>query len=140
MNRSGVVRTDEMGRFAIPQPGEEPYLLIAVHDTGHADVTREQFDESHEIGLQPWCRIEGQVRVGGEPDANRRVSFIPSPSVRGSTYVWSRWYQTTTDSEGRFLFDRLLPGPGTIARDVVTVAADGKGEAAELTPNPHDLR
>jgi peroxiredoxin len=125
MNRSSVVRTDETGRFAIPQPGEEPYLLIAVHDAGYAELTRGQFDASQEMRLQRWCRIEGQVRVGGEPDANRRVSFIPPPNARGSTYVWSRWYRTTTDSEGRFLFDRLPAGPGTISRDVVSVGADG---------------
>jgi len=121
-NSAEVVKTDDQGRFSFKPQDDEPFVLIVVHDQGFGVVTREELRQSSRIELRPWGRLRGQVLEGDQPDAQRKVTFLPEPPVlgRGGHYIWSYGYDTTTDAQGRFQFDRVIPGPGTVARVVVT--------------------
>ena len=119
-NQAEVVTTSESGEFTFPPQRDEPFLLIVTHDSGCAEVTREQFEKSSEIRLKPWGRIEGQVLLGDKPDVNRGVSFCPKLTDDQRTSVLSYSYGAKTDAQGRFELDRVIPGPGTISRVVIT--------------------
>jgi peroxiredoxin len=62
------------------------------------------------------------VRVGRKPAAYQSVVYLPeSPSNRGdAARMQSYDYHFTADSQGRFAIDRVIPGRGQIARNLVT--------------------
>jgi beta-lactamase regulating signal transducer with metallopeptidase domain/thiol-disulfide isomerase/thioredoxin/uncharacterized GH25 family protein len=120
-NRAEIVKTNEQGRFAFAPQGDEPFALIVLHEEGFGLVTDEKLTESNRIALTPWGRLSGQVLEGDKPDAKRNVAFLPQPPPeRGGSYIVAYGYMTTTDDQGRFELDRVVPGPGTATRIVIT--------------------
>jgi len=66
-DRSLYVKTDAQGRFA-HRPQNEPFELIAIHDSGFARVNAQQLVAAKtRLILQPWGRIEGNVTRDGKP-------------------------------------------------------------------------
>ncbi len=121
-NGAALAKTDKEGRFAFTAQDDMPFLLIAVHDVGYAEVTREELAESDRITLKRWGRLEGTVVVGDRADVGCQVSFWPKRPRRPKLGmpVWDYGYNTKADGEGHFQFDRVIPGPGSVARVVVT--------------------
>jgi hypothetical protein len=84
--------------------------VIASHSLGFADIAVEDLKSSEEIILQPWGRVEGVLKVGARPAANQ--------TVRLQNFYWrfGGWptlmivRQTTTDADGRFVFEGVPPG------------------------------
>ena len=61
------------------------------------------------------------MRIGPRAGADQEVSFQPiRPRRGGGLYVFSYGYTTGTDERGRFAFDRVIPGPGTVSRVIIT--------------------
>ncbi len=113
------------GRFTFAPPGDR-FLLIALNDVGYADASSDEFAKSGKLVLKPWGKIDGGVRIGPRYGSNQEVSFQPiRPSRGGGIYVFDYGYAAQTDDRGRFVFDRAIPGPGTVARNVVTAFAGG---------------
>ena len=113
-------KTGPDGRFAFTAPKGD-FLLIALGDAGYADASPADFAQSDKIVLQPWGRLEGHVTAGRRPKANEEISFSPSRPRGGfQPLVFIHQYDTKTDDHGRFAFDRVVPGPGLVARAVVT--------------------
>jgi len=106
------------GRFTFP-PRADKFFLIALSDAGFAEASSEEFAKSGKLVLQAWGRIEGGVRIGARTGANQEVAFLPIRPAREAgidRYSYGSW--TWTDERGRFQFDRVVPGPGTVARVV----------------------
>jgi thiol-disulfide isomerase/thioredoxin len=113
-------QTSPDGRFAFTAPNDD-FLLIAVGDAGYADARPADFAKSDKIILQPWGRLEGEVMAGRRPKANEEISFSPARPHGGfpSGGLFHQ-YDTKTDDHGRFVFDRVIPGPGLVTRAIVT--------------------
>src|SRR5262249_11429718 len=108
------------GRFAFTAP-KGHFWLVALSDAGYADASPDEFAKSDKLVLQPWGRLEGEVMVGRQPKANEAISFSPARPGRGiPRRVFTYQYATRTDAHGRFTFDRVIPGPGSVTRVVVT--------------------
>jgi beta-lactamase regulating signal transducer with metallopeptidase domain/peroxiredoxin len=129
------------GRIAFTPPPEE-FLLIAVSDAGYARAFPDEFARSGKLVLEAWGKIEGEVRIGGQPAPNQQVEFQPGLFQRGGrTYVFTFGYTTLTDEQGRFTFDRVVPGPGAVSRSATNAAAplgmpaSGWQERVEVVPN-----
>ena len=76
--------------------------------------------------LQPWGKIEGEVRIGGKPAPDQQVQYNPALIQReGRAYNLTYGYYTLTDKLGRFAFDRVVPVAGTVWREVTNAAASG---------------
>ncbi|HEV3342117.1 MAG TPA: M56 family metallopeptidase [Pirellulales bacterium] len=120
-NQAEVIKTDADGRFAFLPQQEEPFLLLIVHEAGFAERHGSEFNPDEPIVLEAWGRIEGLVLVGTKPDANSKVTFLPDrpPSRRTFPYVFAYDYTTDSDEGGRFSFDRVIPGSGSVCRVVV---------------------
>ena len=80
--------------------------------------------------MQPWGKIEGEVRIGRQPAPNQEVDFSPALIQRGErAYALTYGYTTHTDKLGRFAFDRVVPVTGIVSRVVPNAAASGGFQA-----------
>jgi uncharacterized GH25 family protein len=120
-NSAETTKTDARGRFEFFPQDNEPYAVIAVSDVGFAQATAQEIERGAPLKLRPWGRLNGRVLMGHKPDAGREVDYSPSPPRQANPlFVWNFDYRTQTDQEGRFEFDRVLPGPGSVSRVVMT--------------------
>ncbi len=115
-----ITKTGPDGRFDFPPP-DDSYLLLAAGDAGFADATADEFAKSGKLTLVPWGRVEGRVMLGSKPGANQPVSFQPGRSRRGHSGIMLNLdSEIQADAEGRFVFDKVIPGPGSVSRVVIT--------------------
>ena len=105
------------GRLTVPKR-EGVFLIVVAADAGFADATSVEFAKTGKVVLQPWGRIEGEVRIGRKPAAYQSLVYLPElPSNRDDAYRMRSYdYHFTADSQGRFAIDRVIPGRGEIAR------------------------
>jgi len=124
--RGGVVERDSNaqttttgpdGRLTVPKH-DGRFLLVVAADAGFADATSDEFAKTGKLVLQPWGRIEGEVRIGRKLAAYQSVVYLPdSPSNRGDDFSMQSYaYDFRADSQGRFAIERVIPGRGEIAR------------------------
>ena len=110
--------TGSDGRFSFPSRSGK-FLVVALTDTGYAEATSDELARSGKLVLQAWGRIDGGVRIGARFGPNQEVMFHPiRPEREGSLDSFSFGYWMQTDERGRFQFDRVVPGPGTVVRVV----------------------
>ena len=107
-----MAKTDARGRFEFLPRDNEQYYVIAVSDVGFGEATAEQIEKGPPVKLRQWGRLKGRVLVGHKPDAGREVVYNPQSQSRGPipNFVLNFGYTTQTDQEGRFEFDRVMPG------------------------------
>jgi hypothetical protein len=124
------VKTDADGRFSFTPEGAS-YLFVVLHDTGYAQATKEEVTATGEIRIRPWGRIEGKLVKGGKPVGSYQVRMYPiSVSSSDGPNLFSQYY-TATDENGAFVFDRVSPGPVSLAPDL------GPWQQYELTSAEH---
>ncbi len=139
-NSVPTVKTGPDGRFAFVPPGDK-FLLVTLGNAGFADASSAEFAKSGKLTLQPWGRIEGRVMIGRKPGAGQEVSFQPTrPDRGGGIYVFDYGYTTRTDEQGRFAFDRAIPGPGTVSRVVVTSFPGGSSQHSPCWQEPVEVK
>jgi formylglycine-generating enzyme required for sulfatase activity/beta-lactamase regulating signal transducer with metallopeptidase domain len=114
-----VTSADDKGGFAIPER-KEPYRVLVAHETGVASVSHEELiNADGRITLQPWARIEGVFTLEGVPQPNVPIMIYPdtlpwSYSKGGPRVQANRYSAATTDEDGRFAIEKLLPLSGQI--------------------------
>ena len=127
-------RTDDSrARRALPdiRPGptagsrspraNDKFLLIAWATPGYADASSAEFAKSDKLILQPWGRLEGELIVGRQPKPNEEISYtLLGPPRPGAPTRLFHQYATHTDDHGRFTFDRVMPGRGSVSHVLVT--------------------
>lgn len=109
--------TDDQGRFQMPF-AEGDFAIVCVGDAGWAVVQANQDAEQIEATLEPWGRVEGISLRGAEPIRDEQISCYRNQSYEQNAprVFWQSYVQT--DSEGRFVFERLHSGEATFARNV----------------------
>ncbi len=84
----------------------EPYKLFIANSNGVALVSQKEFEANNTITLTPWGRIEGTYTIGSELANNQPVSI----SALGYFGNWiNGHYNTDTDNQGHFIFERVVP-------------------------------
>ncbi len=103
------------GRFSFP-PQAGPFTLVVVSDRGVAMVDDQSLPGSRDVTVQPWGRVEGTVRIGTRPGADQAVVAISQrgPSTRGPEFRFISHGVAAND--GRFVIDRVVPGPVQVGR------------------------
>ena len=119
-NDHRVVKTAIDGRFAFP-PQEPPYTIVVLHDRGFAEQTIRSADvrPPADLTVRPWGRVEGTLRIGRLPGIGQTLNL--AYQRQGDTPATIPWWsgKATTDDEGRFVFERVMPGEVTISREIL---------------------
>ncbi|MHC4528126.1 MAG: hypothetical protein ACYS29_09640, partial [Planctomycetota bacterium] len=126
-----IVETGLDGWFSFPSQFQ-PYLLVAVGEQGYAQLAAKQFEANGQIVLDPWGRLEGLVLVDGLTDSEAMVSlryYEPqAPNVPSVSY----YQEATTDSDGAFVLDRVVPGRAKVALEIELSTGETVFSHAEL--------
>jgi len=122
---SVAVETGPEGRFRFP-PQTDAYVLVVLHDKGYAQVTDDELTASPKVTLRPWGRVEGHVLLGSKPGVNQEVQVLfgrpPAPGAARLNHTC----RAVTDKDGRFVLDRVPPGPAKICREIRITERSGR--------------
>lgn len=116
------------GHFSIP-PQLTNRTFVVLAEGGFALVHGSQFGPDRDITVQPWGSIEGCVRRGKTPTAGLPLALDNAGYPPGSRMSIYLQYTAVTDSEGRFRFDRVPPGPLVVAKKI-----EGREGSCNLRP------
>jgi hypothetical protein len=106
--------TGNDGSFSFsPPPGT--FRLVALHESGYAEVEGKPSQSRYELPIIPWGRVEGTLRVGGKTLASEDIaaSMRESWTHPESPYV-SLDHRTKTDEKGHFVIDRIPGGEAMV--------------------------
>ena len=123
-----VATTDAGGRFAFP-PEAEDWRLVAVNDHGHAELRGTGTTDMVTLTLEPWGRIEGEIRTGSQPVPDAEISFNVHESYKPGDENRPRvhyYTKTRSDAEGRFVLERVVPRFGRVS-EMQSSAGDQPG-------------
>ena len=107
--------------------------MVAVGPAGLGQVRCFDFSQRLEIRLQPWGRIEGNVRTRDGQWASRKVEWQGSGRLTSwLTLIYkSGGFSARSDATGKFTLEHVPPGDGLVAID------DGPDTAHVLSPSIH---
>ena len=112
-----ILQTNANGRFHF-EPPVSPYAIVVLSEQGFAKIMPQEFKASRAITLSAWGRIEGTLRIGAQPGADKLIAFLPE-SRRGTEHPRINFeYEVQTDKDGHFAFVHVLPGGGVITRAI----------------------
>jgi peroxiredoxin len=110
-----VVTTDAQGHFSLPAMLVNP-TLVAVHESGYAEIHATNLIASDKIQLQKWGRLEGLMKFGSRPAVNQEIALNSLGTGLGQLNYSHEVFKTQTDHEGRFAFDTVPPGDRQLVR------------------------
>ena len=93
---------------------DEGFIFLA--EAGYLRTSFTNLAKRATLTLKPWARVEGTLRIGREPGARQGVDL--RSGVFNPPRGFDFHYQTETDAQGRFLFERVPPGPCEAARRI----------------------
>lgn len=102
-----------------PQVGN--FRIAVMADAGYAEVDQDDLAKSTDVTLSPWGRIEGKVMIGSAPASGKNVDMYPQtlqPFYDRDEIRVQDQISALTDSDGKFVIDRVPPGTWGIGRRV----------------------
>jgi hypothetical protein len=137
-NQRDVHDADQTGRVQIAAKNNN-FRLVITHPSGYLDQSGLPSGNPRQLKLTPWARVEGTVHVARRPQSDVDV-LLTSPSSASNAPPRNappRDQDTrTTDSSGRFAFDRAISGLHWII--VKRVTGKGKSETTFTATVPVD--
>ena len=103
-------RTDPAGQVQLYPPDEDDYSVCVVAPEGHIELAADDVEPGDRFSLQRWARLEGVLVRGDTPRADVPISL--DIILRSFTREILFSYSTKTDAQGRFRFERVIPGGG----------------------------
>jgi beta-lactamase regulating signal transducer with metallopeptidase domain/protocatechuate 3,4-dioxygenase beta subunit/peroxiredoxin len=122
-----IEKADESGAFELP-PTEEQGLLVAVHESGYAQIPSDEFVNGSDLTLTAWSRVEGTIdrtRIEGE---DLEIALYPLDRNTGRNVPSITW-----------LFDRISPTGHTFALEYLPAVplAVGRITRYEMNDGTH---
>ncbi|MCH7687502.1 MAG: hypothetical protein IH899_12600 [Planctomycetes bacterium] len=126
--------SDQSGQFRF-SPQETPFQLVITHPSGYAYIKALPEGIPEIIKLKRWAKVEGIFRIGKKTVANVPISLSVEtiysygkdvPNIHTTHYV-------TTEKNGQFVFERVVPGKGRIGRRIMLTVNDGAREVTSST-------
>jgi len=119
--------TDGSGRFHFPAQ-DEKFQLVITHPSGFAHIkATPDWDLTRVIRLEPWSRVEGTLKIGPTLAAHAPLVINTNRvhSYGDDVANISTNYQASTGPDGRFVFERVIPGRGVIGREIRLTMGQG---------------
>jgi beta-lactamase regulating signal transducer with metallopeptidase domain len=93
-------------------PSSDPFICFITHDSGYAELMDVDLFKSGKISLVPWAKVEGVLSIAGKPAARVAVQLAGgAPFGLDSAFPGISYSNhATTDSEGRYRFERCVAG------------------------------
>jgi RNA polymerase sigma factor (sigma-70 family) len=129
---SALLMTDTSGSFQLP-PDQTISRVMIAHARGFAETTPAALLANPTIYLEPWGRLEGTFRAGGQPAANRDLLFGIGKADFMSVHTSLDAYRVKTDQAGRFVFNQVPPGKRQV---IQLVPNEGDGVKGSVTHQP----
>jgi hypothetical protein len=129
------VESDKSGKFHFP-PQDNAFTLVVTHPSGFAKVVSGSDWKQDNIKLERWARVEGTFHVGRKLAPNVTLEIQENGFNNFNNegpHIFSD-LQATTDGSGHFVFERVLPGKGSIGRRMIFMMNEG---ATEVTSSRH---
>ncbi len=120
-----MATTNEQGRFELPSQSDA-FKLLFLHSSGASMIAGEDFTSGQSVELQPWSTISGQVRIGSEPAAETAVVLHHIDSTPYDQPRFQIQGRALTDTDGRFVLNRVLPGESYSVQRVISVKPQGE--------------
>src|SRR6185369_9969676 len=110
------LRADAQGQFELPSvPDDQP--VVFTHPDGFLDSSLAELKRSPLVRLQTWGRIEGVLKIGGQPKSGVRIGLSNlGPMAKGMNLI----YHSATASDGSFVFTNVPAGEYRIYRQLRT--------------------
>ncbi|MDB5338458.1 MAG: resA 1, partial [Planctomycetaceae bacterium] len=109
------VVADKLGRFEFLAV-TEPALIVAVADSGYAEVATSDFIKTGEIRLQAWAKIEAVVHYKGQALADVNLVVFPENERGKVIQIFSYGITGKTDAAGRVFFNQVVPRTVRVGR------------------------
>lgn len=124
------------GEFAFVPPAED-YVLAVIHESGWAQVSRQEFEADSRLVLKPWAKVEGTLLRNGQPWPGEeiRVFLEGLPGNLNTSVHYS--YDVQTDRNGRFTINRFVPVQADISHDIsVGGGMHTRDDLVKIEPKP----
>ncbi len=134
---SNWLKTNDQGVFAFPAQ-DEPFGVIVVHSKGVAQKSAGELAKSSELILEPYGRVEGDLRIGGEPGVKQAIRLRLDRSAYARDHLFQFFdYTAVTDRKGHFSIEDVMPGEAVVSR---SVSLPGAGQVALNAAPPVDVK
>lgn len=120
------VQTDAEGAFRLPTE-MEPAAVLVIHESGVLEMAYDAWKKSPELTLQPWGSLSGQVLWQDRTGADEEVNLTIHRDEYGYPGMIASYAATRTGQEGKFTFDRVLPGLVQISRPIKSAEPNNAG-------------
>ncbi len=114
-----VATTDAEGRFKLtrdPDPRGRYFSVVVAHPDFFGRASRKAFEAKPVVATAPWGRIEGVARAGAGVVGHATIQYQTDALRFLDTPYLDDSRETTTDNEGRFAFEHVMPGDVRVAR------------------------
>jgi hypothetical protein len=107
--------SDSRGRFHLATDAQD-FWLVVTHSSGYLQLQCSSDSPPKILKLTPWARIEGTYNVERRPKPGVQLLIRSHANlmVRDIAAHLMVQGQQTTDRNGHFLFERVVPGDGII--------------------------
>ncbi len=111
-------KTDANGSFSF-HPQNTDYVIIALAESGYAQITDKQLSANNEVHLQPWSVVEGKIMVGDKPESAGCVNIYNGNFNSNNPFNNISWHgYTDTDPNGFFTARKVPSGKVSVGRRV----------------------
>jgi len=118
MRETGFIQdvvTDANGQFTLSS--SEDNQLVIIEDDGYAALRTQQLSQDPNIILEQWGRLEGTVKLSGEFGREQQIQLYSANSYRDKEEIRISFrYETMSDSNGNFIFEKLPAGSAYVGR------------------------
>jgi len=100
--------------------------VIIADESGFAEAVIKDEAVPPVVTLQPWVTVGGQLKVTGKDCAFQKVTLQPVGGLGARAFQ-----ETTTDENGRFVFEGVPPGEFKVGW-YVRIEQDGKARISKI--------
>ena len=115
-------RTNDNGKVALFCESKDD--IVAIHDKGIIRRSADKIDEIQELHFVSWGKIEGCVKEGQKSVAE------------GTVHLSQNGRKVKVDSEGKFIFEKVLPGNSVTLEYTRQQGIMSGGKSISITPLP----